>query len=146
MEVKKDDKILKPKKILKDFNYHGEGDIEDNVNGEVNLNNDQGNRNLLGNIKMDYLDKEDISLDYVKNEFPSDDDDWKYNDVRVSDISYDDDFEESVEEVTDTNNEVFYFPLTCIMSDICSFKSFISFSNDYFSKRNIAHWSKESGN
>ena len=131
MEVKKDDKILKPKKILKDFNYHDEGDIEDNVNGEVNLNNDQGNRNLLGNIKMDHLDKEDISLDYVKNEVPSDDDDWKYNDAVESDILYDDDIgggnvEEIFEEdQLDKNNKVFCFPLTCIMLDICFFKSFI---------------------
>ena len=88
MEVKKDDKILKPKKILEDLNYH---DIEDNVNGEVNLNNDEETKNLLGNVKRDYLDEEDISLDYVKNEVPSDDDDsGNYNDAIESDILYDD--------------------------------------------------------
>ena len=126
MEVKKDDKILKPKKILEDLNYHDEGNIQDDVNGEVNLNNDEGNKNLLGNVKMDNLDKEDISLDYVKDEVPSDDDDsGNYNDVRGNDILYDDNLEESVEEVTDTNNEVFYFPLTCIMAEICSLEPFI---------------------
>ena len=139
LEVQKDDKILKSKKILEDVNYHNEGDIEDNVNGEVNLNNDEENRNILDNVKVDNLDKEDISLDYVKDEVPSDHNDWKYNDVRGSDISYDDAIEGGKNGETtdkgqlDKNNKVFCFPLTCIMADICSCKSFISFSNNYFS-------------
>ena len=122
------------------MNYHIEGDIEDNVNGEVNLNNVEETKNLLGNIKVDNLDEEDISLDYVKNEVPSDDDDsGNYNDAIESDISHDDDIGGgNVEETTekdqlDKNNKVFYFPLTCIMADICSFKSFISFNKHHFS-------------
>ena len=88
------------------MNYHGEGDIEDDVNEEVNLNNDEETKNLLGNIEMDNLDEEDISLDYVKDEVPSDDDDsGNYNDAVESDILYDD--ETTDKNQLDKNNKVF---------------------------------------
>lgn len=119
MDCNKVEGIIKEEEILEDIINDGEGDIQDNVKGEIDWNNDEGSRNLE-NVELDNLHKEDISLDNLEKDFPADDDSGNYNDVGRSDISYVDNLkdEETIEKIGDQpHKKVFCFPLSCNIVD-----------------------------
>ena len=110
MEVHKDDRSFKTEKILEDFNCYGEGDIQDNVKGQINWKKDEGIRNLLKNGGIESLKKGNVT---------SDGDSGNYNDVGERNVSIDDNLKENKEKRTekfeeelDKNSKVFCFSLT----------------------------------
>ena len=110
MEVHKDDRSFKTEKILEDLNCYSEGDIQDNIKGQINWKKDEGIRNLLKNGEIESLKKGNVT---------SDGDSGNYNDVEDKNIFTFDNLKESKEETTekfgnelDKNHKVFCFSLT----------------------------------
>ena len=108
MDCNKVERIFKEEEILEDINYGGEGDIQDNVKGEI----DEESRNH-DNGEIDNLYKQDISLDTLGKELTSDDNSEDCNDVGGSNISYVNNpkEEETIEKIGDQlYKKVFCFP------------------------------------
>ena len=111
MDCNKVERMLKEEEILEDMNYGGEGDIQDNVKGEIDWNNDEESRNLDTGEK-DHLYKEEISLDDSEKDFPSNDNSEECNDVGGSNISHvnNPNDEETIEKIGDQlYKKVFFF-------------------------------------